>query len=105
MPMRSFIRPFSHPFSRLAPLCLGALLASSAALAQQAAAPTDTQAHLPVQQTSGGEARQDNPWRTDGVQIDGAQQPLLACQIEDALGVSVGGHDRQMFRLFFQYSI
>ncbi|OJX02320.1 MAG: hypothetical protein BGO72_01065 [Burkholderiales bacterium 70-64] len=59
----------------------------------------------PVQQTSGGEARQDNPWRTDGVQIDGAQQPLLACQIEDALGVSVGGHDRQMFRLFFQYSI
>ena len=53
MPMRSFIRPFSHPFSRLAPLCLRALLASSAALAQQAAAPTDTQAHLPAQQTSG----------------------------------------------------
>lgn len=53
MPMRSFIRPFSHPFSRLAPLCLGALLASSAALAQQAAAPTNTQAHLPAQQTSG----------------------------------------------------
>jgi hypothetical protein len=53
-----------------------------------------------LQQTSGGQARQDDPGRIDGVQIAGAQQPLLAGQIEDALGVGVGCMDRSMFRLF-----
>lgn len=46
----------------------------------------------PVQQTSVDQTRQDDPGRTDGIQIDGAQQPLLAGQIDDALGMGVGGH-------------
>lgn len=47
--------------------------------------------HL-LQQTRGGQARQNDPRRTDGVQIAGAQQPLLAGQFEDALSVGTGVH-------------
>jgi len=48
----------------------------------------------PVQQASGDQARQDDPGRVDGVQIAGAQQSLLAGQIEHALAVRVGGYGR-----------
>jgi hypothetical protein len=59
----------------------------------------------PVQQTSGGQACQDDPGHVDGVQIAGAQQPLLAGQIEDALAVGAGGHGRIMFHVFAKCSI
>jgi hypothetical protein len=59
----------------------------------------------PVQKTSSGQARQDDPGRIDGVQIAGAQQPLLTGQIEDTLGVGVGEHGGSMFRLFVQCNI
>jgi hypothetical protein len=58
-----------------------------------------------VQNASGGQARQDDPGRIDGVQIAGAQQPLLVGQIKDALGVGVGEHGESMFRLFVQCNI
>ncbi|CQR42176.1 protein of unknown function (plasmid) [Thiomonas sp. Sup16B3] len=54
------------------------------------------------QQASGGQARQDDPGRIDGVQIAGAQHPLLAGQNEDALSVCVGEHGWSMFRLFVE---
>jgi len=56
----------------------------------------------PFQNASGGQARENDPGRIDGVQIDGAQQPLLAGQIEDALGVGGGEHGVSVFRLFAQ---
>ena len=59
----------------------------------------------PVQQTSGGQAREDDPGRADGVQIDGAQQSLLASQIEDTPGVGVGRHGWSVFHLFAKCSI
>ena len=59
----------------------------------------------PVQQASGGQARQDDPGRVDGVQIAGAQQTLLTGQIEHALAVGVGGHGSGMFHIFSQCSI
>ncbi len=43
--------------------------------------------------------RQDDPGRIDGVQIAGAQQPLLAGQIKDALGVGVGEHGEEYVSL------
>ena len=58
-----------------------------------------------LQQASGGQARQDDPGRVDGVQIAGAQQPFLADQIEDALGVGVGAHGWSMVRLFVECNI
>ena len=45
-----------------------------------------------VQQASSGQPRQDDPGRVNGVQIAGAQQPLLAGQSEDALDVGTGEH-------------
>ena len=59
----------------------------------------------PVQQASGGQARQNDPGRVDGVQIARAQQSLLAGQIEDALAVRVGGHGRIVFHIFVQCSM
>ncbi|BAP88789.1 succinate dehydrogenase flavoprotein subunit [Burkholderiales bacterium GJ-E10] len=46
----------------------------------------------PFQQSCGSHAREDDPGRADGVQIAGAQQPSLASQIKDALGVGLGEH-------------
>jgi hypothetical protein len=59
----------------------------------------------PVQQTRSGQAGQDDPRRIDGAQIAGAQQPLLAGQTEDALGMGVGKHGRSMFLLFVDCTI
>ena len=56
----------------------------------------------PFQQTGGGQALQDDPGRIDGVQIAGAQQPPLAGQSEDTLGVDLGGHGPSMFRRFVE---
>lgn len=46
------------------------------------------------------DAGKNDPGRAHGVQIAGAQQPSLAGQIKDALGVGIGGHDESMFRIF-----
>ena len=54
----------------------------------------------PLQQASGGQARQDNPGRIDRVQIAGAKQSFLADKSQDSRGVSIGKHDVSMFRLF-----
>ena len=53
----------------------------------------------PFQQSCCSHARQDDPGRADGVQIAGTQQPSLAGQIKDALGVGVRGHDQSVFRI------
>jgi hypothetical protein len=57
------------------------------------------------QLASSGQARQDDPGRVDGAQIAGAQQPLLAGQIEDALGVGVCEHGVSMFQNVVQRNI
>jgi len=54
----------------------------------------------PYHQSCGSHARQDDPGRAEGVQIAGAQQPSLASQIKDALGVGLGEHGWNMFRFF-----
>jgi hypothetical protein len=57
-----------------------------------------------VQQAVGGQARQDDSGRIDGIKITGAQKPLLAGQIENALSMGEGGHGRSMFRLFSKFN-
>lgn len=54
----------------------------------------------PFQQASSGESREDDAGRVDGIQIAGANQPLLAGQAKNALGVGIGVHGQILFQYF-----
>ena len=46
----------------------------------------------PLQQPSGIQPCEDDPWCIDGIQVAGAQKSSLADQIEDTLGMGFGKH-------------
>jgi hypothetical protein len=55
------------------------------------------------QQAAGCHSRQHYPGSSDSIEVTGAQHPLLASQIKDALGVGVVAHGRQsMFHIFVE---